>query len=460
MSEDQRKPVSTEKAQGTPRQQREMEEWAKKQLANDVVYSQKYIANWYFRFDADFWDDFWMRAQIVMISLFTKTYGRWAILKPIVYKSFVSFLVLNAIWGLPVILPLVFMVNYAIEFFKLVHKARMLSKKEGSKGFLDELSGLFERDIKRIVFNSCKITFKFGCVYSAWAVGTAIGKTFGFLAAGAAFPHLLAGILIVAALVMVAFVIATFITDVLPKLHQARKKGEPIWPAFKAFLPGFSEGAVWSASEWGNVSSVAGMAPDIATVSVSTSFGFGVGGLLDSFFWKFVRRMPRMEDDKKQTLMDEIKKYAKLESVANNDVKKTRKELLEFMMDTLKPANKRQASAYWAMTEKMFKLQLLQNQIAKMKENQPKGEVESDTDEGNDSEVANKVQEHCSYYRQANRWVPFNFKPGKTASLKVLDRAQQASQDQDQLTNIETSITEQLQDCETSYFRAVPAAKA
>jgi len=237
--------------------------------------------------------------SVVFISLFTKLYGRLIMISGLITpatQGIGHFLLTNLLFGAGPIMMIAAIIRFVYVLAKDLYAGKSWSE------------ALTHASIEAI-----KTAIKFFIVYMVWTLAIALCTSLGILSGGL----LPLGILVVAIIVTIGFMLATFIVDKLPGILMDLKGS---WANFKnklselkeGILPALLEGGSWTlmdndlVSISGHIAGFIGKAIDLIAVSIIVSGLFFLGAViystLDRYF-KINRRAKEIRcPEQKKTL--------------------------------------------------------------------------------------------------------------------------------------------------------------
>lgn len=242
---------------------------------------------------------------VVLPSLFTKAYGREAMVSGLVTHASAgigSFILSNLMYAAPEVALIAGTVRFAYVLIK------------------DLRAGVpLEVALKNAAKDAVKTAIKFFIVYMVWTLAVALGTKLGILAG----PLLPLGLVMVGVITSLGFTFANFLVETLPAILAEPKKS---WESFKekldklksCFLPGLMEGTAWTLmdNDAVNISGhignaigtsaghVIGNVADIVGVSLVVSAMFFVGAVIHSSIsrWLNLRKKPKLMEDANKVL--------------------------------------------------------------------------------------------------------------------------------------------------------------
>lgn len=253
--------------------------------------------------------------SVIMPSLATKMYGRWAIISGLVTPishGIGAYLLSNLMYASPEIALIAGLVRFAWV---------LISDLYSGKSFAEAFKNASKEAIKTAI--------KFFIVYTVWTLAIAAGTTLGILSGG----MLPLGILLVAGLTCLGFAFATFIVDKLPGILAEPKKS---WETFKdklanlsekiselkaCILPGLFEGASWTLMDSsvvnisGHILGFAGRVLDLLGISLAVAGAFFVGAVIHASISRYyaIHKKPKkiLDPMKQEKIQLEITNFGK-----------------------------------------------------------------------------------------------------------------------------------------------------
>lgn len=212
--------------------------------------------------------------SVVFVSLFTKLYGRLAIISGLIPKAAAvsagTYILFNLIFGAGPVALLAGIIRFIYVLVKDLYQGKSWSEA-----------------LKHAAQEALKTAIKFFIVYMIWVLAIAALTPAGLLSGGL----LPLGILIVGVIVCLGFLFASFLTDKLPGLLKAPKKS---WASFvdklkelkAGVLPALLEGTSWTLMDndlisiSDHVSGLLGVVLDLVGISLVVSGLFFLGAVI------------------------------------------------------------------------------------------------------------------------------------------------------------------------------------
>ncbi|MFN3234605.1 MAG: hypothetical protein ACE365_04235 [Gammaproteobacteria bacterium] len=256
------------------------EQKQKQNLFKQLIDGQNELTkeNWHFHCDEQLKEDLKKDFVVFFVSLATKFYGRWVMIEHIEQSggfNLSQYLWLNFIWAIPEIMAISMVARFFFDIANIAWSAREASR-ENQTSFSEEFNKRFSWKTQGA--NMVETGFKFGTVYTTWSVAMGLLKAVGFLGMGAALWQVVLGVIVLAVVTSLAFMLATWIANKV-KGKETKK--------MSAATRGAAEGFIWTAVEAAEPCNTVGEAVDIMSVMAGVSGGFVGGGLMYSFYRVF-----------------------------------------------------------------------------------------------------------------------------------------------------------------------------